>query len=204
MGKPSPTPSTFSQVRGRDIAALHDARPACLIGARSDEGEVCFATVIWVTPLSHDPAMVAFALREKSHTMGIIRQTGSFSISVPPADQEGIRLVEFCGKNTGRATSKGDAVAHELINIGEINAEGSDSYACASHSPRLVPIPLHTYSWAACSVESIQQTGDHLLVIGKVVQAATRAPRDARGQLVPSDSLLCVQHGHYAKATALS
>lgn len=204
MGKSPITPSTFSQVHGRDIAALHDARPACLIGARSAGGEVCFATVIWVTPLSHDPAMVAFALREKSHTMDIICQAGSFSISVPPADEEGIRLVEFCGKNTGHATSKGDAVAHELVDIGEIDAEESNSRACSSHTPRLVPIPLHTYSWAACSVASIQQAGDHLLVIGEVVRAATRAPRDARDQLVPADSLLCVQHGHYAKATALS
>ena len=235
MDNPSPasfaTPSSYHHVSGRDVAALHDARPACLIGARSDAGEVCFATVIWVTPLSHNPAMVAFALREKSHTMGIIRQAGAFSISVPPADEEGVRLVDLCGKNTGRTFDKGAAVAHELVGLHEVYAAPPSNAARTSHgenslknsaadpartssrdvsdaaahpSSGLVPIPLHTYSWMACTLESIQQAGDHLLAIGTVTRAATRAPRDERSQLVPSGSLLCVQHGHYAKASALS
>lgn len=208
--------SDFTLVSGRDVAALQDPRPACLIGARSNAGEVCFATVIWVTPVSHTPEMVAFALRAKSHTMGLIRETGCFSISVAPADAEGVRLVEFCGGNTGRLVDKGAAVEHELVSVGGAATETttgerlaqkmqSDATAAARASEtvggeRLVPVPLHSFSWEVGVVESIQEAGDHLLVVGAVTKAGTLSERDERGQLAPYESLLCVQRGAYAKA----
>ena len=64
----------FPAVDGRDVAALQDPRPMAVIGAAGTDGEACFATVIWVTPLSHTPPMLAFALREKSRTMQLIKQ----------------------------------------------------------------------------------------------------------------------------------
>ncbi|MDO4291033.1 MAG: flavin reductase family protein [Eggerthellaceae bacterium] len=211
--------SDFALVSGRDVAALQDPRPACLIGARSNAGEVCFATVIWVTPVSHNPEMVAFALRAKSHTMGIIRETGCFSISVPPADAEGVRLVEFCGGNTGRLVDKGAAVEHELVRVGDVGnatdaadrpAQEAQSDAAAAvgasevaAAERLVPVLLHSFSWEVGVVESIQEAGDHLLVVGVVTKAGTLATRDERAQLTPYESLLCVQHGAYAKATRI-
>lgn len=190
----------FEQVEGRDIAALADARPACIIGARSDAGEVCFATVIWATPVSHAPALVAFALRERSHTMGIIRATGRFSLSTPPADARGVQLVKYCGGNTGRLVDKGAAVPHALVELR--NGEGGDGSE-GEHGAALVPVPLHSYSWLAGKVESIREAGDHLLVVGHVTRAATQAPRDERGLLTPHNTLLCVQHGVYAKAETL-
>ncbi len=190
-------------VTGRDVAALHDPRPTCVIGARTDAGEVCFATVIWVTPLSHDPAMVAFALRAKSRTMEIIRATGHFSISVPHADAEGIDLIEFCGNNTGHSIDKGQVVAHELVSINDDGNDGGDAGAGDNNSA-MVPIVKHAYSWEVGVIESIQEAGDHLLAVGTITRAATCAPRDERGQLTPYDSLLCIQHGTYAKADVVS
>lgn len=239
MEQDAPSLCVLAPLSGRDVAALHDARPICLVGARSDEGEVGFATVIWATPISHSPAMVAFALREKSHTMGIIRATGRFSLCVPFADAEGIRLAELCGKNTGHAIDKGAAVPHDLVSMHAENAcgkdlgkspregsgencgkgreeirrgETSEEKTCTSTAPSTdtstnastVPVPKHSYSWEAGVVDSIQPAGDHLLVIGTITRAHTHAPRDERGQLTPHDSLLCVQHGHYACASALS
>lgn len=215
-------PNSFQPARGRDVAALQDPRPAAIIGARDAAGNIGFATVIWITPISHSPAMVAFALREKSYTMGIIRETGLFSISVPPADEQGVLLIEFCGKNTGHATAKGALVEHRLMSAapadGANDAQlGADvaaqdpafnpgtaaSNTKASPEDALVPVPAHCYSWEVGTVSSIQQAGDHLLVIGTITHAETRAPRDERGQLVPAGSLLCVQHGHYATCEPL-
>ncbi|WP_165171814.1 flavin reductase family protein [Adlercreutzia sp. ZJ242] len=202
-------PLDFELVGGRDVAALQDPRPAVLVGARSDAGEVCFATVIWVTPVSHSPALVAFTLRAKSHTMGIIRETGRFSLAVPPADAEGVRLVEFCGGNTGRLVDKGAAVAHALVSAAPAAAAATAAAASPAAPAEavadagragLVPVPLHSYSWEVGVIESIQEAGDHLLAVGAVTRAGTRAPRDERGQLTPYDSLLCVQHGAYAAA----
>ncbi len=204
------TASKYQFVHGRDVAALQDPRPTCLIGACTDEGEVCFATVIWVTPLSHNPPMIAFALRAKSRTMEIIRETGCFSVSIPPADEEGIQLIEFCGNSSGHTVNKGEAVKHELVqvdagdgagvDVGVGSSDADDADKTGKSTNRVVPVVNHSYSWETGTIESIREAGDHLLAVGIITRAATCAPRNEHDQLTPFDSLLCVQHGSYAKA----
>lgn len=174
---------TLSPVEGRDIAALMDPRPLVIVGAYDPaEERVGFATVIWAMPVSHDPAMVAFALRERSHTMELIQRTGRFSLSVLPPDAESERIVEACGSSTGHTVDKGALVAHRLRED--------------------TPVPDHAYGWELCEVGSIAPTGDHLLVIGYVEQAASAAPRDEKGRLAPRETLLCIQHGCYGALSA--
>lgn len=179
-------PSEFTEATGRDVAAILDPCPVCIIGARLVEVEaeiganIGFATIIWAMPISHSPAMVAFALRAKSHTMSLIQATGRFSLSTLPADEEGVRILEHCGYNTGHRIDKSEALEYELI-------DG-------------LPVPSHALSWEICEVESIRETGDHLLVVGRVLQAASRGSRDDKGRLAPAETLLCIQHGAYAAA----
>lgn len=169
---------SMPRVEGRDIAAVMDPRPLVIVGAYDSTAErVGFATIIWAMPVSHDPAMVALALRAASHTMSIIQRTRRFSLTVLPPDAESERIVEVCGTN-GHTTDKGALVKHVLHNG--------------------APIPTHAYGWEICAVESIAETGDHLLVVGQVLEAASAAGRDAKGRLAPCETLLCVQHGDYA------
>ena len=183
---PSPFPARapFRPVDGRDVAALQDPRPACVIGARGADGRLGLATVIWATPVSHTPPLVAFALRERSHTLGLLRATGRFSLCVAEATATGVRLVEQCGGASGHDVDKGLLVEHELV-------DG-------------LPVPTACASYLVCQVESVQKAGDHLLVIGTVQRAATRcAERDGRGRLLPYEGLLCVQHGAYGACAPL-
>ena len=190
MPELSAFPAAFEDIRGRDVAALHDPRPLVIVGARGIDGAVGFATVIWVTPLSHTPPLVAFALREASHTMGLVRQAGAFSLATLPADADAARLAELCGNQTGPRFAKGDAVDYVLVEVeGARDAE-----------PR--PVPAAALSWEACAVRSVQEAGDHLLVIGEVTRAATRGSRDERGRLAPVETLLCIHHGAYAPVAA--
>ena len=224
-------PSDFDSAEGRDVAAMLNPAPLTIIGTRSTQGRIGFATVLWAMPISHKPAMTAFSLRAKSHTMGIIRETGLFSLSTLPTDAESARIVEACGNNSGHQVDKGEFVNHELIAIPEEihqeaaaqnpeNAEiqtlnstpaqtggnclTSDSISSRADLPTAktgsLPIPLHALSWELCKVESIQEAGDHLLVIGRVLRAASRASRDEKGRLAPTETLLCVQHGNYIAA----
>lgn len=173
-------PSEFAEATGRDIAAILDPCPLTIIGAADEEGRIGLATVIWTMPVSHAPAMTAIALRAKSHTMGIIAQTGRFSLSTLPADEESARIVDHCGYNTGHRIDKSQAVECEII-------DG-------------LPVPKHALSWELCEVESITEAGDHQLVLAKVSAAASRASRDEKGRLAPAETLLCIQHGAYAPA----
>lgn len=167
------------RVEGRDIAAIMDPRPLVIVGAWDPTTQrVGFATIIWATPVSHEPALVAFALREGSHTMSIVRETGRFSLSTLPPDAEGERIVDACGGSSGRTVDKGSLVPHAI------------------HQD--VPIPAHALSWEACEVESLTEAGDHLLVVGRVAEAASAAPRDSKGRLAPRATLLCIQHDDYA------
>lgn len=190
---PAPSAQTLPTVEGRDIAALQDPRPICLIGACAGDGAPAnFATVIWVTPVSHKPPMIAFALREKARTMELLRESGAFSVSTLPAAADAAALAEFCGSTTGHAVDKGKQVEHFIV-----HAERTDGDAACA------PVPTCALSWVACAVESVQEAGDHLLVVGRVREARIDAPRDERGRLVPAGTLLCVQHGTYAKGAVL-
>lgn len=215
-GRSAIAPEAFPAAEGRDIAAILDPAPITVIGSRNENGRVGFATVLWVTPISHNPAMLAFALRAKSHTMGLIRETGYFSMSTFPADEESVRIIETCGNNSGHKLDKGAEVAHSLIKIGvaesntgcEIDAENDEANAptCASAAQAksasdgtvTLPVPNHALAWELCEVESIQEAGDHLLVIGRVHKAASWGSRDEKGRLAPTETLLCIQHGAYA------
>ena len=189
----SAKPSDFEPALGRDVAAILNPAPLTIIGAYDESpSRAGFATVLWAMPVSHDPAIVAFALRRASHTMGIIVETGCFSLSTLPADAEGARIVDACGKQTGHKTDKGMLVEHELIAL-------CPATEC-SETGKLLPVPRHALSWELCEVESIQEAGDHLLVTGRVLRAASRATRDAKGRLAPTETLLCIQHDAYAAA----
>lgn len=173
----------YPAVTGRDIAALQDPRPMIIIGACSPNGETCFATVIWVTPLSHNPPLIAFALRAKSRTMQLIQQSRACSVTTLPATEKAVELAEYCGTTSGNIVDKASQVPHFIA-----TAENG--------SP--VPVPELAYAWEVCRVNDIQQAGDHLLVICSVEKAHIDCERDEKGQLIPHDMLLCVQHGTYA------
>lgn len=173
-------PSEFAEATGRDVAAILDPCPLTIIGAADEAGRIGLATVIWAMPVSHMPAMTAIALRAKSHTMGIITQTGRFSLSTLPSDAESVRIVDHCGYNSGHKIDKSEVVECELI-------DG-------------LPVPMRALSWELCEVESISEAGDHQLVLAKVSRAASRASRDEKGRLAPAETLLCIQHGAYAAA----
>ncbi len=198
-------PIAFEAACGRDVAALHDPRPLVIVGARGDDGAVGFATIIWATPVSHTPPLVAFALRAASHTMGLVRQASAFSLATLPADAEAARLAELCGNQTGHRFAKGDAVDYVLVEVeGAADAKPRQvesagvPIAPTADATRLVPVPAAALSWEACVVRSVQEAGDHLLVIGEVTRAATRGSRDERGRLAPVETLLCIHHGAYA------
>lgn len=175
-------------IEGRDIAASLGPRPIAVIGAR-DGDEVGFATVAWATPVSHTPPMVAFALRTKSHTFGLVRATRRFTISVLDANlDDAVATVETCGNKTGNVIDKSALIDWRLLPAAEKSARE--------------PLPVLAGALTAfeCRVDHLDPAGDHMLVIGYVDHAWSRAGSDARGRIDATDALLCVQHDLFATA----
>ena len=51
-----------------------------------------------------------------------------------------------------------------------------------------------------CRVDHLDPAGDHMLVIGYVDRAWSRAGSDDRGRIDATDALLCVQHDLFTSA----
>lgn len=211
----------FSEVNGRDIAALLNPRPVVIVGtcgrneaqslvamgASTDPrvpdraqdssrkadaaqvAEVNFATVAWITPLSHDPAMIAFSLRRRSKTFELLQATRCCTISTLDAsDPTNSELATYCGNVSGNTEDKAAQVAHKLI-----------TYTARKGNLLCAPLPNAALSWLACEVESIRPTGDHMLVCLRVHKAATQCGTDSKGRIAATRTLLCTQHDSFAR-----
>ena len=173
-------------IEGRDVAASLGPRPRAIIGAR-DGDAIGFATVAWATPVSHTPPMVAFALRTKSHTFGLVNKTHRFTISVPDAQiDDAAETVETCGNKTGNTVDKSELVDWRLLPAAQNSAKE--------------PLPAISGALTVfeCRVDHLDPAGDHMLVIGYVDRAWSRAGSDDRGRIDATDALLCVQHDLFA------
>ena len=175
-------------IEGRDVAASLGPRPLAIIGAR-DGDAIGFATVAWATPVSHTPPMVAFALRSKSHTFGLVSKTRRFTISVPDAQMDdAAETVKACGNKTGNTVDKSELVDWRLLP--------------AAQSSAREPLPAIEGALTVfeCRVDHLDPAGDHMLVIGYVDRAWSRAGSDDRGRIDATDALLCVQHDVFTTA----
>lgn len=175
-------------IEGRDVATSLGPRPLAIIGAR-DGDAIGFATVAWATPVSHTPPMVAFALRSKSHTFGLVSKTRRFTISVPDAQMDdAAETVKACGNKTGNTVDKSELVDWRLLP--------------AAQSSAREPLPAIEGALTVfeCRVDHLDPAGDHMLVIGYVDRAWSRAGSDDRGRIDATDALLCVQHDVFTTA----
>lgn len=175
-------------IEGRDVAASLGPRPLAIIGAR-DGDAIGFATVAWATPVSHTPPMVAFALRSKSHTFGLVSKTRRFTISVPDAQMDdAAETIKACGNKTGNTVDKSELVDWRLLP--------------AAQSSAREPLPAIEGALTVfeCRVDHLDPAGDHMLVIGYVDRAWSRAGSDDRGRIDATDALLCVQHDVFTTA----
>lgn len=199
---------------GRDIAALQDPRPTIIIGARGMTKDVGFATIIWATPISHTPPMVAIALRETSHTMKCLSSTDCFSINILPATEEAVELAQFCGTRTGLKIRKAPLVDHRFVPVvfdrtytkmvetkkkGFFRAAKVEEVTETKHVETTVPVVNMATSWMTCSVDHIEHAGDHMLIIANVLEAFTSVERNEAGHLEPTDVLQCIQHGAFGQ-----
>lgn len=193
-------------IAGRDVAASLGPRPIAVIGARCG-AEICFATVAWATPVSHTPPMVAFALRAKSRTFQLARESGRFSISVP--DARLADAVNACGNKSGNTVDKSSLVEWAMEPTD--GCESSSAADPAAGQPaadrpseaEALPVLAGALTALSCRIGSIAEAGDHMLVTGTVERAWSRAESDERGRIDATDALLCVQHDLFATATIL-
>lgn len=145
-----------------------------VVTAIDREGKPVGLTVNSFTSVSLEPPLVAFLPAKSSTSFPAIRDAGVFCVNVLALDQ-----VQLCRSFAAKGTEKFAGVRWRPAPSGS-------------------PILNDVIGWIDCDIEMVTETGDHFIVIGRVLDLdieSHRSPlifyRGAYGQLhVPSPALL--------------
>lgn len=119
----------------------------CLIGSRSGD-EWNAMTASWVTQVAMEPVLVAVSVDNKSLTLRLIEEGGSFSVNLWSRDDTKV-FVKF----SKPATKEGTTLNGRPFRTGSTG----------------VPILTDALGFIECSVRETHDLGSHSLVIGEVV-----------------------------------
>lgn len=109
--------------------------------------------VAWINIVASTPPTIAMGLRESRNTLALIRESGSFTVNVPPASLAS--QVDFFGLTSGRQTDKFRATGLTLEPSSLIGA------------PMIAECPFNL----ECRVTEEVVIGSYRLVLGEVVEA---------------------------------
>ena len=107
-------------------------------------------TVSWVAPVSFDPPQIMFAADRHHYSVDFLRSTKNFAVNVLRAGQQ--RLAAHFSRQAMAQEDKLDAVT----------TREADSGAA---------ILTDALSYLDCEVAALYESGDHLIVVGDVVDA---------------------------------
>jgi flavin reductase (DIM6/NTAB) family NADH-FMN oxidoreductase RutF len=122
-----------------------------LITSIDKQGNTDVAPYSFVTPVSFDPPTVAIAIAPQRHTMDNINETKEFVINIPTSEL---------------ARSIMAAAKPWRSNMDKIK----ESWLTTSSSKKVKsPRINECVAWLECKLEWVKPSGDHNVVVGKVV-----------------------------------
>jgi flavin reductase (DIM6/NTAB) family NADH-FMN oxidoreductase RutF len=156
-----------------DVARVMDEMPYGLyiIGSSMD-GEVNGMMADWVMQVSFQPRLVAVAFENDARTLQNIRARTVFTINALSQDEDAMHLAGkfaqpyFGAKVKGRTQPAAEEIHRKLIGIPHSMTSGG------------CPILDAAMAWLECEAEQFVATGDHTLVVARVLDGRLR--RDAQ------------------------
>ena len=148
----------------REYSKLLVSHPVLLVSSRVGRSNTV-SPMVWYTPVSMDHPMIGLSLKPSSTSYQYIRQSGDFILGVP--DESMIRIVQFCGVNSGRWMDK---VYH--LNL--------TTYRGKSVSPLMLTGCLANIE---CKVRDIIHIGDRPFITGEVLDITADAESYRNGWL---------------------
>lgn len=137
-----------------------------IIGSRTPDGEPNGMMADWVMQVSFEPRLIAVAFEKDAHTLENIRADGVFTVNMLSQDGESMHLAQrfaqpyYGRKVKGRAGDAMTEVHHKLDGVAyRLSASGC-------------PILYLAVGWLDCRAEEFIETGDHVLVVGRVADGA--------------------------------
>jgi flavin reductase (DIM6/NTAB) family NADH-FMN oxidoreductase RutF len=129
-------------------------------------------TVSWASPVSFDPPHFMFAVDRLHYSVDFLKSTRNFCVNVLRAGQE--RLARHFSRQSMSGESKLERVETRESSTG-------------------AAILVDALAYFDCELDAVHAAGDHLLVVGRVVDAAA---------LAEGEPLLTTATLRYVKAVA--
>jgi len=145
----SSKPDVNSQYAYRLLHPMHTVLISCV----GNTGKPNITTIAWAMPTSGNPPLVAISVSPQRHSHSLIEESGEFIINVPTLEQ--LQAVYACGSFSGRSFDKFKKAGLTPIPAKKVKAPAIRE--CIAH--------------VECVVDSQVKTGDHTVLIGKVVAA---------------------------------
>ncbi len=170
------------EIAPNEFAALLNPRPAVLVTCCDAVGKPNVLTMIWLTPLSHEPPLVGISIGVTRLSHAMVKATGEFVINV--VGQSFLDAVRVCGNHSGSVCDK--------ITLAHLQLAPA---RCVRP-----PVVEGALAYLECRVVSSVLAGDHTLFIGRVLYAAaldgcfSKEWHPARG-----DVLVCLQRDHFGR-----
>lgn len=133
---------------------LIQAQPICVITSTNKDGVCDAETFSWLSPASFDPPMLVVMMSSEKNTLNNIEKNEKFVVNLMTKHflEE---LIELGNKDFESNPNKLDESDLTLIDSKEISV------------PRLE----ESVAWLECKVEDIAESGDHSVVLGKILGA---------------------------------
>jgi len=133
----------------RLLYPMHTVLVSCIGNANKPN----IITMAWAMPTSQKPPLVAISIAPSRHSRSLIEESGEFIINIPPVKL--LQAVIACGVFSGRSFDKFKKA--NLTPIPGKHVKAPSILECLAH--------------IECTVEDKFQTGDHIVFIGKIVDA---------------------------------
>jgi len=124
-----------------------------LVTCIDKEGKTNVLTIAWHTTISSKPPLYGISLAEKRYSYELIKNSKEFAINFATIDM--VNKIHFCGTKSGRNIYKIKECNFTLLPSKKINT----------------PIIKECYSHLECKLHETYKIGDHIFVIGEVVNA---------------------------------
>lgn len=148
------------------IARVMDEMPyGFYIVGSTQAGEVNGMMADWVMQVSFHPRLVAVAFENDAHTLQNIRANMHFTLNALSQGEDSMHLAAkfaqpyFGAKVKGRTRTVADEIHRKLVGI----PHTATANGC--------PILEAAMAWLECEAEQFVETGDHTLVIARVLDA---------------------------------
>ncbi len=123
-----------------------------LVTGLSESGEPLGMVVGSFTSVSLEPPLVAYFPMKSSTTFERLRETDTFAVNVLASDQE-----DVCRAFTSRRPDKWEGLSWQP-------------------APSGCPLLQDAIAWVDCRVVTVQEAGDHYMVLGEVTDLSDQRP----------------------------